>query len=207
LDAVGRQWLLSDELDVAVDALRTSDFAVAGRCCTAAAIDPDCGTVAYVHAMAELGAANAALQTIDLSNLTAAQRHLELANQFVATVRAAPTLTAHGNRLATRIAADLTEVKQLKRLMTCLTRFRDFKNRYERRIVGSRVELQAARSDLASIRVEAVACQRTTDQAQRRAGRSTPLCSRSTTPCEFCRAINNRGCNTNGVSAVVCYRD
>jgi hypothetical protein len=165
LDAVGRQWvlqwLLSDELDVAVDALRTSDFAVAGRYCTAAAaIDPDCGTVAYVHAMAELGAANAALQTIDPRNLTAAQRHLELANQFVATVRAAPTLTAHGNRLATRIAADLTEVKQLKRLMTCLTRFRDFKNRYERRIIGSRVELQAARSDLASIRVEAVACQR-----------------------------------------------
>lgn len=152
-------WLLSEELGAALTAFRTSDFDDVGACCVRAeAIDPRCGTVAYLHAMAETRAANAALRQVDLSTLAVAERRFAYAALLAEGIAADPELADTGAKLAARIAADREEVARLIRLVSCLTRFSDLNKRYAQRRSITREELYRIKGQLRSIRASAVAC-------------------------------------------------
>jgi hypothetical protein len=165
LDADGLQdvlmWLLSDEFGAAMKAFLESDFERAGRhCASAAAIDARCGAVAYLHALAEIGAAKAVLKQIDLTTLASAERRLTVAAGLLPTVCRDPALIDHAATLAARTRADRTEVRRLTNLVKCVSRFNELTDRYAHSYRISAAERRGVRAELRSIRFTAKACKR-----------------------------------------------
>lgn len=154
-------WLLAEEVDAAMDALRESDLARAARCCeNAAVIDTRCGAVAYLHAMAETTAAARELHKIDVSTLAAADRHLATAARLVGGVQTDPALAKQGQMLAARISADRADVARTTRLFRCVNRFNSLMRRYEHRRTVTPGELLGIKSNLRSIQAATRASKR-----------------------------------------------
>lgn len=149
-------WVLTEEFTAALKALGNHDLTGTSiYCARAAAIDPRCGAIAYIHAIAETFAAEAALDEVDLGTLAIAERHLTRAAGLVPLLASDPALTEQRRWLESRITTELADVARLTRFIRCVTRFDDLMTRYQRRVITTQSELYSVRGELISIRSEA----------------------------------------------------